>query len=313
MTILKPPRLRPGDVIGLISPASQAVPAEKIEKGTRYLEGLGYRVKLGEHVAAQHGYFAGTDAERLSDLNAMLNDSRVKAIFAVRGGYGSPRLLPFVDYPAVRRQPKIVVGFSDITGLQLALFRRTGLVTFSGPLPGVEFWQKPDPYTEEQFWRLLTSTRRVGSLHNPNREKLRERIRGRVQGRLLGGNLSLVVSNLGTRFSPDYKGAILVLEDVREEFHRIDRMFTQLRNAGILERINGLVLGLFTQCQPSDPARPHLKLAEIFAEVLSWVKVPTLEGLQYGHVPQKLTLPFGLEARLDSDRGTLTVPESAVE
>ena len=313
MTILKPPRLRRGDVIGLISPASPPLPAEKIEKGARYLEGLGYRVKLGEHVAARHGYFAGTDAERLSDLNAMLNDSRVNAVFAIRGGYGSPRLLPFVDYRAVRRQPKIVVGFSDITGLQLALFRRTGLVTFSGPLPGVEFWQKPDPYTEEQFWRLLTSTRRVGPLRNPNRERLRARIRGRAQGRLLGGNLSLVVSNLGTRFSPHYDGAILVLEDVREEFHRIDRMFTQLRNAGILERISGLVLGLFTSCMPSDPAKPHLKLAEIFDEVMSWVTAPAIEGFQYGHVARKMTLPFGLGARLDADRGTLTVTESAVE
>jgi muramoyltetrapeptide carboxypeptidase len=289
------------------------LPSEKIEKGARYLEGLGYRVKLGEHVAACHGYFAGSDAERLSDLNAMLNDPRVKAIFAVRGGYGSSRLLPFVDYGAVRRQPKIVVGFSDITALQLALFRRTGLVTFSGPLPGVEFWKKPDPYTEEQFWRLLTSSRRVGPLSNPDGEPLRPRIRGRAQGRLLGGNLSLVVSNLGTRFSPDYDGAILVLEDVHEQLHRIDRMFTQLRNAGILRQINGLVLGLFTDCQPSDPARPHLKLAEIFGEVLTWVNVPTIEGIQYGHVPRKLTLPFGLTARLDVDRGTLTVTESAVE
>src|SRR5436190_22497418 len=213
MKILKPPRLRRGDVIGLISPASAPLPAEKIERGVDYLEGLGYRVKLGPHVAAQHGYFAGTDAQRLNDLNAMLNDPQVKAIFAIRGGYGSPRLLPFVDYRAVRRQPKIFAGFSDLTALQLALFRRVGLVTFSGPLPGVEFWQKPDPYTEEQFWRLLTSTRRVGPLHNPNRERLRARIRGRGQGRLLGGNLSLVVSNLGTPFSPDYDGAILVLED----------------------------------------------------------------------------------------------------
>src|SRR5881394_4667621 len=186
MTIVKPPRLRRGEVIGLISPASTPWPAEKIEKGARYLEGLGYRVKLGEHVAARHGYFAGTDAERLNDLNAMLNDPQVNAVFAVRGGYGSPRLLPFVDYQAVRRQPKIIVGFSDITALQLALFRRTGLVTFSGPLPGVEFWRKPDPYTEEHFWRLLTSSRRVGPLPNPAGQPLRRRISGRARGRLLG-------------------------------------------------------------------------------------------------------------------------------
>jgi muramoyltetrapeptide carboxypeptidase len=313
MAILKPPRLRRGDVIGLISPASTPLPAEKIDKGARYLEGLGYRVKVGEHAASQHGYFAGTDAERVSDLNAMLNDSQVRAIFAIRGGYGSPRLLPFVDYNAVRRQPKIVVGFSDITGLQLALFRRTGLVTFTGPLPGVEFWQKPDPYTEEHFWRLLTSSRRVGPLRNPNQEPLRTRIGGRAQGRLLGGNLSLVISSLGTRFSPDYEGAILVLEDVNEEFHRVDRMFAQLRNAGILDRISGLVLGLFTHCKPADVAKPHLTLAEIFEEVLSWMSAAAVEGLQYGHVARKLTLPFGLHARLDANRGILSVLEAAVE
>ena len=313
MTILKPPRLRRGDVIGLISPASTPLPPEKIEKGARYLEGLGYRVKLGQHVAAQHGYFAGTDKQRLADLNAMLNDPQVKAIFAIRGGYGSPRLLPFVDYRAARRQPKIIVGFSDVTALQLALFRRTGLVTFSGPLPGVEFWRKPDPYTEEHFWRLLTAPRRIGPLPNPDSEPLRTRIHGCAEGRLLGGNLSLLVSNLGTRFSPDYRGSVLVLEDVQEDFHRVDRMFTQLRNAGILDQINGLVLGQFTRCKPNDPTKPHLNLAEIFDEVSSWVTAPTVEGFQYGHVPRKLTLTIGLRARLDASRGTLTVLESALE
>ena len=313
MTIVKPPRLRRGDVIGLVSPAGAPSSAEKIERGARYLEGLGYRVKLGPHVAARHGYFAGTDAQRLSDLNAMLNDPRVNAIFAVRGGYGSPRLLPFVDYRAARRQPKILVGFSDITALQLALFRRAGLITFSGPLPGVDFWRKPDPYTEEHFWRLLTSTRPVGLMPGPGNKPLRTRIRGRARGRLLGGNLSLVVSNLGTPYSPNYRGALLVLEDVREGFRHLDRMFSQLRNAGVLDQISGLVLGLFTHCRPSDIARPHLNLAEIFDEVLSWVKVPAVEGFQYGHVARKLTLPFGLRARLDANSGTLSVLESSVE
>jgi muramoyltetrapeptide carboxypeptidase len=309
MKILKPPPLRQGDVIGLISPASAPFPVEKIEKGARYLEGLGYRVEFGRHVGSQHGYFAGTDAERFSDLNAMLNDTRVRAIFAVRGGYGSSRLLPFVDYRAARRQPKILVGFSDITALQLALFRRSGLVTFSGPLPGVEFWKPPDPYTEEHFWRLLTSTRRPGRLPNPDGEPLRKRIRGRARGRLLGGNLSLVVSNLGTRFSPSYRGAILVLEDVNEEFHRLDRMFTQLRNAGVLDQIQGLVLGQFSGCKPNDPAKPHLRLPEIFDEVFSWLNVPSAEGLAYGHSARKLTLPIGAEAQLDANRGTLSVLE----
>jgi muramoyltetrapeptide carboxypeptidase len=202
MKLLKAPKLRRGDVIAIIAPASAPSASEKIEKGVRYFEQLGYRVKLGTHVHAQHGHLAGTDEQRLNDLNTMLRDPQVKAIFAVRGGYGTPRLLPFVDYKAIRQQPKIIVGYSDITGLQLAIFRKTGLVTFSGPMSGVEFWKKPDPYTEEHFWRLVTSTKKPGKLPQPAKEPSKKRISGRAEGPLLGGNLSLIISNLGTPFSP---------------------------------------------------------------------------------------------------------------
>jgi muramoyltetrapeptide carboxypeptidase len=312
MTILKPPRLRRGDVIGLIAPASAPSDSRKVELGVRYLEKLGYRVQVGEHVGARHGYFAGTDKQRIADLNAMLNDPKVKAIFAARGGYGTPRLLPFVDCAAVRRQPKIIVGYSDLTALQLALFRKTGLVTFSGPMPAVELWKNPDPYTEEHFWRLLTSGRKIGALPNPSGRPLVARRPGRAEGRLLGGNLSLLVANLGTPFSPDYRGALLVLEDVREQFHRLDRMFTQLRNAGVLAQVSGLLLGSFTECAPGSPKDPHLSLKQIFAEMLSWVEVPAVERFQYGHIPRKLTIPLGARARLDADRGRVDVLESAV-
>jgi muramoyltetrapeptide carboxypeptidase len=312
MTILKPPRLRRGEVIGLIAPASAPSDSRKIELAVRYLERLGYRVEVGQHVGARHGYFAGTDEQRLADLNGMLNDPKVKAIFAVRGGYGTPRLLPLVDYAAVRRQPKIVVGYSDLTALQLAFFRKTGLVTFSGPMAAVELWKNPDPYTEEHFWRLLTSARKIGALPNPPGQPIVMRHPGYAEGRLLGGNLSLLVSNLGTPFSPDYRGALLVLEDVREHFHRLDRMFTQLRNAGVLGRISGLLFGCFTECAPSNSKEPHLPLKQILAEVLSWVETPVIEGFQYGHIPRKLTVPLGVRARLDADRGKVEVLESAV-
>jgi len=234
MNIVKPPRLRRGDVIGLIAPASPLKNAGRIEASVRYLERLGYRIQLGRHVTERHGYLAGTDAQRAADLNAMLGDPQVRAVFALRGGYGTPRLLPWVDYRAVRRQPKILVGYSDLTALQLALFRRTGLVTFSGPMLGADLRPSLDPYTEEHFWRLLTSRRTAGALSNPRNRPLIVRRPGRAEGRLLGGNLSLLVSSLGTSFSPDYRDALLVLEDVDEHLHRLDRMFTQLRNAGVL-------------------------------------------------------------------------------
>ncbi len=312
MKLLKPPRLRKGDVIGLIAPASPPPSATRVEVGVHYLEGLGYRVKPGRHVAARHGYLAGTDAQRLEDLNAMLSDPQVRAIFALRGGYGTPRLLPFVDYRAVRRQPKIVVGFSDLTALQLALFRRTGLVSFSGPMVASDFGRAPDPFAEEHFWRLLTSNRPAGLLPNPPDEPLKSRRPGRVEGRLLGGNLSLLVSCLGTPFSPDYRGALLVLEDVGEQYHRLDRMFTQLRNAGILSRIAGLVLGRFTRCAPSNAREPYLTPSAMLDEALTWFGAPVIERLAYGHVARKLTLPLGLRARLDTAQGKLEVLEAAV-
>jgi muramoyltetrapeptide carboxypeptidase len=176
-----------------------------------------------------------------------------------------------------------------------------------------DFGSTVDPFTEEHFWRLLTSSRPVGALANPADEPLKIRRAGRVEGRLLGGNLSLLVSCLGTPFSPDYRGALLVLEDVGEQYHRLDRMFTQLRNAGILSRIAGLVLGHFTRCVPSNARECHLTPSAMLDEVLTWFGAPVIERFSYGHIARKLTLPLGLRARLDADRGRLEVLESAVE
>jgi muramoyltetrapeptide carboxypeptidase len=312
MKILKPPRLQKGDVIGVISPASPPSAQEKIDRGVQYLERLGYRVKVGRSVMAQYGYLAGTDEQRVADLNDMLHDREVKALFAIRGGYGTPRLLHLVDYRAVRQNPKIVVGYSDLTALQLALFKKTGLITFSGPMVGVEMWETIDPFTEEHFWRVLTSKARIGALANSEEEIVACYNRGRVAGRLLGGTLSLLISLMGTPYFPDLREALLVLEDVDEAPHRVDRMFTQLFHAGILKSISGLVLGKFTDCVPSDPSKPHLTIEQVLQEAVLKLSCPILTNFQYGHIPKKLTLPIGLRARLDTRRGVLEVLEAAV-
>src|SRR5688572_15809834 len=169
MKALKPPKLRKGDVIGLVSPAGTPT-RDKIQASVKYLESLGYKVQLGQHVSKAWGYLAGTDEERADDFNRMIRDPEVKAIFALRGGYGTPRILPLIAYRTLAREPKIISGFSDITALQLAIYRKCRLVTFSGPMPAVEFWKNPDPFTEENFWRLLTSTKPVGPLANPLEE-----------------------------------------------------------------------------------------------------------------------------------------------
>jgi muramoyltetrapeptide carboxypeptidase len=309
MDLLKPPRLRRGDLIGLVSPASTPAPREKIERSVRYLEGLGYRAEVGPNVDAQHGYLAGSDEQRAGDLNNFIRDSRVKAIFALRGGYGTPRILSMIDYHALRRSPKIISGFSDITALQLAILRRCRLVTFSGPMPAVEFWKDPDPYTEENFWRLVSSGKKVGPLAASELEVLNK---GRGAGALIGGNLSLVANCLGTRFLPAMRGAILVLEEVDEAPYSVDRMLMHLVNSGIASRLSGIVFGQFTRCDQKDPAKPSLSCAEVLKDFASRIKCPVLTNLQYGHVARKLTLPLGLGAQVDATRKRISVTESAV-
>jgi muramoyltetrapeptide carboxypeptidase len=311
-SIVKPPCLNKGDVIGLVSPASAPSSSEKIEKSVRYLESLGYRVKVGKHAATVYGYLAGTDEERAADLNEMLHDRNVKAIFAVRGGYGTPRLLSLVDYRAVRRDPKIIVGYSDLTALQLALFRKAGLVTFSGPMAGVEMWEKIDPYTEENFWRVVTSTTRIGLLTNPPEEPTQTLRSGKATGRLVGGNLSLLVSLLGTPYAPNFKQSLLLLEETDEAPHRVDRMLAQLTNAGIFEKIKGVLLGKFTDCVPKDPSQPYFATEEVLRQYAEKLQIPVLANLQYGHLPRKLTIPIGLKTRLDVSRGAVEVLENAV-
>ncbi|RPI02022.1 MAG: LD-carboxypeptidase, partial [Ignavibacteriae bacterium] len=266
MDIMKPPKLRKGNVIGLIAPASSPSPEEKIEKGAAYLEQLGYRVKFGEYIHKKHGYLAGTDEMRAADFNAMVRDTTVKAIFAIRGGYGTSRILGKIDYRSLKQNPKIIVGYSDITALQLAVFRKIGLVSFSGPMTGTDLWKDLDPYTEENFWRLLKSTKKIGVLKNPADEPLKILKHGTSHGRLLGGNLSLLTCLAGTQFLPQTRKSILFLEDVDEAPHRIDRMFAQLFNAGILNRLAGLIFGKFTDCSPSNPAEPHLTVDQVQTE-----------------------------------------------
>lgn len=311
-SLLRPKALRRGEVIGLVAPAGALWKPERVEACVRYLEGHGYRVEVGAHALGNDGAFAGTDDQRLADLNGMLRDPRIRAVMALRGGYGTPRLLDRIDYAAVRRDPKIVVGYSDITALQMALWRKTGLVTFSGPLGAVEFAGQPDPVTEESFWRLVTSRSTRGRLSLPEDHPLQARQVGVGEGPLLGGCLSLVVTLLGTPFSPDYRGAVLALEDVHEQFHRLDRMMTQLRLAGVLGRLAGLVLGQFTQACAADPAHPFHDLEAVWGSVLKDLRCPVLAGFPYGHVPRKVTLPWGIPVRVDGGRRTVSLRESAV-
>ena len=249
----------------------------------------------------------------------MFRDPEVAAVMPIAGGYGTPQLLDRLDYDLIRRNPKIFVGYSDITALHLAIHQKTGLVTFHGPNVDSRFTD----YTIEVYRRALFETAPLGALGNPRESNamrpqhpLRAVRPGRATGRLLGGNLTLISTTMGTPWEIDTRGAILLLEDVGEEPYRIDRMLTQLRLAGKLQQAAGIVFGECVECTPSE-YKPFVaagfSLGEVLDAVLGDLPIPVLFGLTFGHTADQLTLPLGIRATLDADKGTLTVEENAVE
>jgi muramoyltetrapeptide carboxypeptidase len=309
MNVLVPQRLKKGDCIGIISPASPVADASRIERGVRYLEGLGYRTKLGDAVYRRKGYLAGTDDERAGDIHAMFRDKNVRAIFCARGGYGSPRLLSKIDYRIVGRNPKIFLGYSDVTALSLAFWKKCRLVTYHGPMLAVDLQGDVNAFAEESLWRTLASPGRNAVLAASEAPPAAAHASGTATGRLLGGNLSLVVSLLGTPYMPDLRGALLFLEEIGEDPYRVDRMLTQIRNAGVFTRASGLALGHFTDCVPRDPAAPTIPLQSILAETAAAAGTPVLGGFPFGHEKPMATLPVGLRARLDAGKGVITLLE----
>ena len=308
MKLLKPQPLQQGDLIALVGPSGPA-PRERLEAGIRYLEARGYRVQPGPHLFARHHYLAGTDAERAEDLRAALANPEVRAVFCARGGYGTGRILDRLDYAAVAADPKIVLGFSDTTGLHLALQAQAGLVCFTGGLVSMDLGGERDPFTEEWWWRALTTAGPLGAL--PLGDEFRVLRPGRAAGPLRGGCLSLLCSLLGTAYVPDLRGAILLLEDVDEYPYRLDRMLNQLRLAGVLEGIGGLVLGQFKDCFKPEEMSRSPDLEEMVMELTEGLDLPVVAGLPYGHFRTRLVLPLGVQAVLDTSLPELRLDEAA--
>lgn len=309
--IIKPPRLHPGDVIGICAPASPPRKQDSIERGIRYLESAGFRIKLGKHIFGRQGYLAGTDAQRASDVNAMFADKSVKAVFTVRGGYGSQRILPLLDYRLIRRNPKILVGYSDITALQCALLEKIGLVSFSGPFVSGEMSNKLQGRTEELFWSCLMSPQPSPPIKNIFRDRLISNKRKTAGGRLIGGNLSILSTLVGTPYFPSLPDPIFILEDVGEQPYRIDRMLQHLRLAGVFSRARGIGLGNFTDCVPV-PGKPSLTLSEVVRESFQSFQYPIVSGLPVGHIKKAEPFPIGVRAQLDGKKGALRFLEGGV-
>ncbi|MFZ5516415.1 MAG: S66 peptidase family protein [Candidatus Zhuqueibacterota bacterium] len=309
---LKSLRINDEATIGVVSPASRPMDDEKFQQGIIYLKTLGHTVIQAPHASDRRGYLAGTDESRADDLNAMFRDPQIDAIFCSRGGYGTPRIIEKIDYEAIRQNPKIFVGYSDITTLSLAIWQQTGLITFSGPMVAVEMANQIHEFTAGNFWKMISSPTPAGLLANPNDVTLKVFHPGEARGRLLGGCLSLINVLLGTPYCPDFSGAIFFIEDIEEEPYRIDRYLAQLNMAGILDSLAGVVLGQFIDCEQKDRTKPTLELDEIFHDYFDRLKIPVIQNFAYGHGPVKFTLPVGAQAYLNTNEGGLFITESAV-
>ncbi|BBD96514.1 LD-carboxypeptidase [Sphingobium amiense] len=313
---VKPPRLRVGDTIGIIAPAGFVDDAFDLDLVKETVVAMGLKPKAAPHLGSRSGYLAGTDAERAADVNAVYADPDVRAVFAVRGGWGCARILPLLDYAAIRRTPKLLVGFSDITALHLAFAAKAGFTTIHGPNASASWGS----YSWDAF-RAVAFDGATPTLTNPlgHEDRLVQRV-GRIRtfrpgvarGRLLGGNLTVLAALVGTPYLPDFTGAILFIEDVSEQPYRIDRMLTQLALAGILGRVKGVVFGQCTDCGPGGPSYGGFTLSEVLQQHLEPLGIPAFQGGQFGHVANQYSLPLGVEAELDAGAGTIRLLEPAV-
>jgi muramoyltetrapeptide carboxypeptidase len=317
--LIRPSVLRAGDTVGLITPSSYVSDPDRLALAERTVRYFGLKPKFGANVRSHAGYLGGAIEQRLDDLHEMFRNPEVKAVFAIRGGYGSEQLLDRIDYDLIRRNPKIFLGYSDITAMHLGIQKRAGLVTFHGPVAISRF----TPYTQTYFRKALFETEPMGRVTNPPdsdplrpAHTLRTVRPGTGRGPLIGGNLSLISTTMGTPFEIETRGRILFLEDIDEQPYSIDRMLTQLRLAGKFEGVAGVIFGECKDCRPRDyqPSfESTFSLGEVLDNILGKLNVPVLSGLTVGHTDDQLTLPLGVMATLDASKGELVIEEAGVK
>ena len=314
---LKPPKLSPGDVVGIAVPASPGRNPEVIDDCAAAVGRLGFIPRLATNVRERHGYLAGSDHGRADDLHELFGDPEVKGIFCVRGGYGSARLLPLIDFELIRSNPKPLVGYSDLTSLQMAICARADLISFHGPT--IDASLIAHDVNHEATRRLLAAVCGTGEFESvgvgATVDDSATIVGGRAEGALYGGNLCVLCTLIGTPWMPSLEGGILFIEDVNEAPYKIDRCLTHLLNAGVLDSVAGVALGTFRDCNDPSPLvgkEWRQTLNDVFRDRLAPLGVPVLSGLSFGHVEMNATLPVGIRVQLDADAGELRFLETAV-
>ena len=309
--MIKSKALKKGDTIGLIGPSGAIRVEAGLERSIKALEEQGFNVVVGESCRQKYGYLSGKDDVRAADINMMFKNPEIDGVFCVRGGYGTPRILDRIDYEAIKENPKLFIGYSDITAIHIALNQICALVTIHGPMAASDMISGFDDFSKRSYLKAIMSTEALGRLQNPQGYEIKTLVPGKARGTIVGGNLMLIVATLGTPYEIDTIGKILFLEDIGEHTYCIDRMLTQLRLAGKLADCEGIVLGDFKDCVP-EYEEYGLSLLEVFQDIIAPANKPTIYNFMAGHCSTKITVPLGVEGYLDADNGIFEVTESAL-
>ena len=314
-TLIKPAPIPAGATIALIAPASPPADA-KIEKALTNLSAMGFKVKEGMHLRSKYGYLAGSDADRVADIHAAFTDPEVAAIWCVRGGYGCTRFLDLLDYDLIRKHPKPLIGYSDITAMHIALYQQAGLVSFHGQVGGGDMTEYTLRHIQMSLMDIRSSPLGIPTFYQnmrPTDDYQPFMVRGgKAEGPLIGGNLTLLAVMSGTSFAPKFKDHIVFIEEIGEAPYRVDRMLTQLIHGSDLKKAKGIVLGIFTDCiQKSDAAT--LNIRECIHDRLGNLGIPVYYGAPFGHISDQCVIPYGIQASIDADRMEMTFLESGLQ
>ncbi len=305
---IKPRALKAGDTVAITSPAGAVWDETQVETFTGILKSFGFQVIHGKTLTEKFGYFAGTDELRAREINELFANKTVKGIFCMKGGWGCARLLDKIDYSLIEQNPKVFIGFSDITALLIAITTKTGLITFHGPV-GNSGW---NDFTKSIFTNVVMASKSFVFPENPATENTQVVISpGKATGELVGGNLTVITSIIGSGYLPDWKNKLLFLEEVKEEPYSIDRMLTQLKLCGALNGISGFVFGKCAKCLAEEPLK-SFSFHEVILQHIQPLGIPAFYGAMIGHIENKLTVPLGIKASMDAEKGILSLDENSV-
>ncbi len=307
--MIKPRALKAGDTLGIIAPASP-LKDRKMFLIKKRIEEMGFRPIIGKSCYASKGYLAGEDRLRAQDLNHMFLDKKVKGIMCIRGGYGAIRILEELDYDLIHKNPKVFIGYSDITAIHIAIHEKSNLVTFHGPMVASDMIPGIHPFSKKYFKKAMDSQISMGKICNPQNEKIECIAGGIGEGEIIGGNLAVLSSTIGTPFEINTKGKLLFLEEIGEKPYKIDRMLQQLKLAGKLEDAAGIILGDFNGCEREN-GKSSFTLMEVLKDHLHNLGKPVIYNLKAGHCIPNITIPFGVRAILDGNLGEVKIKECA--